>query len=86
MRGLDMAFTGSAHDVVEHRREFHNFKTVFAKIAVAANVSVVKTQHVPELMSKRARGQIAGCQSDVSANEAVRCLGTRRSVDTHPCS
>src|SRR5262249_31264667 len=76
MRSLNMAFTGSAHDVVERRREFHDFKSLLAKIAVTANVSVVKTQHMPELMSKCARGQIAGCQSDVSTNEAVRRLTT----------
>jgi hypothetical protein len=50
VRGLDMAFAGSAHDVVECRREFHDFKTLLAKVAVTADVSVVKTEHMPELM------------------------------------
>src|SRR5262249_55805469 len=44
MRGLHMTFTRGAHDVIEDRREFEDFKTIFAKIAIAADVTIAESK------------------------------------------
>src|SRR5215475_4649927 len=74
MCNLDVAFTRCAHDVIEHRCEFQDLESMFSQIAITANVSVTEAEHMPEFMRERPSRQIAGCESDVSADETVRGL------------
>src|SRR5712691_3333835 len=73
-----MPLARGAHDVVENRSQFQNFETALAEIAITAHIAITKSQNVPELMRERPRGQIAGTQSDIASDEAVRRLSAGR--------
>src|SRR5215470_17255595 len=74
MCDLDVAFTRCTHDVIKYRCEFQDLEPKFSQVAITANVSVAEAEHMPEFMRERPRRQIAGCESDVSADETVRGL------------
>src|SRR5437660_8850376 len=81
MRRLNMAFAGSAHDVVKHRGEFQNLESLLANITVATNIAIAESQNVPELVRQGPRRQIAGAERDIPSNEAMRRLSSRRQYD-----
>src|SRR5262245_46692659 len=78
MRRLDVSLAGCAHDVVECRGELQNLEAAFSEVAVAADVAVAKSEHVTELVSQRARRNISGSESDISADETMRGLSAGR--------
>ena len=73
----DVAFSRSAHDVVEHGRELEDLEAVLREISIAADVAIVEAKQVAKFMRERSRGQIAGRQGDVPSDEAMSRLGAR---------
>src|SRR6516225_2003102 len=78
MCDLDVTFARCAHEVIEHRCEFQDLESMFSQVAITTDVSVTEAEHMPEFMRERPRRQIAGCESDVSADETVRGLRAGR--------
>jgi len=69
---LDAPFSRRAHDVVEERSQFENFESAFAKVAVPADVAIVESENVAELVGECLWGQVPGTEGDVASNGAVR--------------
>src|SRR5262245_48647759 len=77
MRRLHVAFTRSAHDVVECRRQFEHLEATIAQITIAANIAIPESENMPKLVRERARRQVARSESHIPSYQAVRRLGAR---------